>query len=97
MWIKVVVVYMSEFEINGLKVQITRKGDWTTLTISSGNDVIYFGDINHSVLRDKDELLSVVRDIAKIILEGKALKLNNPISLDQEKFEEELIKKLLEQ
>lgn len=88
---------MSEFEINGLKVQITRKSDWTNLTISSGNDIIYFGDINHSVLEDKDELLSVVRDVAKIILEGKALRLNNPISLDRGKFENELIKKLLEQ
>ncbi|MHA1722076.1 MAG: hypothetical protein ACTSXW_03265 [Candidatus Baldrarchaeia archaeon] len=88
---------MSKTEINGLKVQITRKNDWTTLTISSGDKVVYFGDINRSVLKDKEELLSVVRDIAKIILEGKALKLNNPISFNQEKFEEELVKKLLEE
>jgi len=88
---------MSETKINGLEVRIIRKNHWATLTISSGEDVIYSGDINRSVLKDREELLSVVRDIAKIILEGKALKLNNPISFNQEKFEEELIKKLLEE
>ncbi len=88
---------MSEIEINGLKVQISKIDNWTNLSISSGNDVIYVGEINNIVLKDKEELLSVIRDIAKIILEGKSLKLNHPISLNQEHFENELVKKLLEQ
>jgi len=88
---------MLEFEINGLKAQITKKDDWITLTIKSGNDNIYFGDINRFVLKDKEELLSIIKDVSKILLEGKALKLNRQISLNRKKFEEELIKKLLEQ
>jgi len=88
---------MSETEINGLKIRISKVEDWINLSIISGNDIIYTGEINNVVLRDKEELISVVRDIAKMILEGKAFKLNHSISLDQEHFEKELVKKLLEQ
>jgi len=88
---------MSETEINGLKIRISKVEDWINLSIISGNDIIYTGEINNVVLRDKEELISVVRDIAKMILEGKAFKLNHSISLDQENFEKELVKKLLEQ
>lgn len=88
---------MFEIEVNGLKVQISRSDDWINLSISSGNNVIYVGEINNVVLKDEEELTSVVRDIAKMILEGKTLKLSNPINLNQENFEKELVKKLLEQ
>lgn len=79
-----------------LKFEVMRFKDWIKLRISSNDADLYVGYINPIVFKDEKELRSISRDIAKLLVEGKGLRLDMSVDASPGELEELILQKLKE-